>query len=210
MNRYAQQISDSLCKNVGPGTRGLIIDLRLNGGGNSHPMHQGLAAVYGNRSLSEGIDGRGRSTGTFAVRNGRVTVHGNYGDSIVLAAPKGCGDLSGLPVVILLSPVTGSSAEQLAIAFTSRPRTVLIGERTAGYVTSNNGFILPGTDNGIVLAESLTRNVHGKLFADDVRPDIEVIGGDDFMDRAKDKKIQAAVKWLDGQVGKAASSKAKR
>ncbi|GAA4344158.1 S41 family peptidase [Flaviaesturariibacter amylovorans] len=199
MNRYARQISDSLCKNIGPGTRGIIIDLRLNGGGNSHPMNQGLAAVYGNRVLSEGVNGRGERIGVFAIRGGRVTVHGNHGDSIVLAAPRGCGDLSRLPVAVLISPVTGSSAEQLAINFTSRPRTVLIGERTSGYVTANNGFLLPGTDNALVLAESLTRNVHGTLFSEEVRPDIEVTGGDDLFDRSKDLKIKAAVRWLDRQ-----------
>jgi carboxyl-terminal processing protease len=199
MNAYARQIRDSLCKNITPQTRGIIIDLRLNGGGNSFPMYQGLANVYGNRLLTEGVDGRGRRTGTFGIRNGRVTIHGNHGDSIVLAAPQECGALSELPVAVLISPATGSSAEQLAIAFTSRPRSIIIGERSAGYVTANNGFALPGRNNGIVVAEGLTRNRNGKLFPEDVWPDIEVVGGDDFTDREKDAKVRAAVKWLQAQ-----------
>jgi carboxyl-terminal processing protease len=197
MDGFAQRIRDSLCKNISPATRGIIIDLRLNGGGNSFPMYQGIANIYGNRLLTVGVDGRGRRTGSFAILNGRVTLHGNHDDSIVLAAPRDCGDLSALPVAVLISPVTGSSAEQLAIAFTSRPNTVLIGERSAGYVTANNGFELPGVNNDIVVAEGLATNARGKLFKEDVRPDIEVPGGDDFADREKDAKIRAAVKWLE-------------
>ncbi|RYZ22803.1 MAG: hypothetical protein EOO16_07580 [Chitinophagaceae bacterium] len=199
MNGFAQQVRDSLCRNVTADTRGIIVDLRLNGGGNSFPMYQGIANVFGDRALTEGVDGRGRTTGVFAIRSGRVTMHGNYGDSLQLRAPRGCGDLSALPVAVLISPVTGSSAEQLAMAFTSRPNSVLIGERTAGYVTANNGFELPGVNNGIVVAEGLTRNVHGKLFREAVYPDIEVIGEDDFVDREHDAKIRAAVKWLEGR-----------
>jgi carboxyl-terminal processing protease len=202
MNAYAQKIRDSLCRNISADTRGIIIDLRLNGGGNSFPMYQGVANVYGNRMLTEGVDGRGRRRGVFAIRNGRVTIHGNYGDSIVLAAQRECGKLSDLPVAVLISPATGSSAEQLAIAFTSRPRALIIGERSAGYVTANNGFELPGKNNGIVVAEGITRNMKGKLFPDYVSPDIEVIGGDDFSNRDQDAKIRAAIKWLDAQVKK--------
>ncbi|RYZ18624.1 MAG: hypothetical protein EOO16_22010, partial [Chitinophagaceae bacterium] len=176
-----------------------IIDLRLNGGGNSFPMYQGIVNVLGNRDFGASVDGRGRVQEYNRIRNNRVVLHGNHGDSILLHLERMCRDLSRLPVAVLISPASGSSAEQLAIAFTSRPRSVLIGERTAGYVTGNNGFELPGAGNGIVVAESLTRNTKGKLFDEDVRPDIEVTGGDDFTDRTKDAKIRAAVKWLEGQ-----------
>ncbi|RYY86454.1 MAG: hypothetical protein EOO15_14410 [Chitinophagaceae bacterium] len=199
MNAYAQRIQDSLCKNVTPDTRGVIIDLRINGGGNSFPMYQGIVNVLGNRDFAEGVDGNGRTLERFGIRNNRVVMRGNAGDSMVLHLERMCSDLANLPVAVLISPVSGSAAEQLAIAFTARPRSVLIGERTAGYVTANNGFLLPGTNNGIVLAESLTRNLKGKLFDEDVRPDVEVIGGDDFTNRELDAKIQAAVRWLEQQ-----------
>ncbi|WP_165917335.1 S41 family peptidase [Flaviaesturariibacter aridisoli] len=199
MNAYAQRLQDSLCKNVDARTKGIIIDLRLNGGGNSFPMYQGIVNVLGNRDFGASVDGRGRVQDDNRIRNNRVVLHGNHNDSIVLRLERMCRDLSALPVAVLISPASGSSAEQLAIAFTSRPRTVLIGERTAGYVTGNNGFELPGAGNGIVVAESLTRNTKGKLFTEDVRPGIEVTGGDDFTDRTKDAKIRAAVKWLEGQ-----------
>lgn len=202
MNAYAQAIQDSLCQNVNARTKGVIIDLRLNGGGNSFPMYQGIINVFGNIYLGESVDGNGRVQGRNELRDNRVVLHGNHNDSLVLRLERMCRDLTKLPVAVLISPVSGSSAEQLAIAFTSRPRAVLIGERTAGYVTGNNGFDLPGAGNGIVVAESLTRNAHGKLFEEDVRPDIEVIGGDDFADRSRDAKIRAAVRWLDAQQQK--------
>ncbi|GAB4094368.1 S41 family peptidase [Flaviaesturariibacter terrae] len=199
MNAYAQRIQDSLCKNVDASTEGVIIDLRLNGGGNSFPMYQGIINVLGNRYLGESVDGSGQVQGRNELRNNQVVLHGNHNDSLVLHLDRMCRDLTKLPVAVLISPASGSSAEQLAIAFTSRPRTVLIGERTAGYVTGNNGFELPGRDNGIVVAESLTRNAKGKVFDEEVLPDIDVIGGDDFLDLSKDQKIRAAVTWLDAQ-----------
>jgi len=200
MNAFAQRIQDSLCRNMTPAIRGLIIDLRLNAGGNGYPMYQGLANVLGDGPLIEGVNGRGQSTGWFAIRRGLVTLHGNYNDSVVLRLERRCGNLSELPVAVLVGPATGSSGEQLAIAFTSRKNTVLIGEHTAGYVTANNGFLLPGADNGIVLAEGRSRNRTGKLFVDDVQPDIIITGGDHFDQREKDAKVRAALRWLDGRL----------
>lgn len=196
MNAFAQAIQDSLCKNIKPGTKGIIIDLRCNGGGNCYPMYQGLANVYGNRVLTRGVNGRRQQTGSFAINKGTVVLHGNHNDSIVLHLDRTCGDLTQLPVAVLIGPATGSSAEQLAIAFTSRPNTILIGEQTAGYVTANNGFELPGTKNSIVVAEGLSRNAKGQLFAEYVQPEIKVINGDDFFNLERDAKIKAAVQWL--------------
>jgi len=199
MNAFARQIQDSLCKNVTKNTKGIILDLRLNGGGNSFPMYQGISNVLGNGKFTESVNSLGQKEGEFVIRKGVITLPLNNGDTIKLFLEKTCGDLSKMPVAVLIGPVTGSSGEQVAIAFSSRKKSVLIGEPTAGYVTANNGFELPGINNEIVLAESLTRNLKGKTFIENVKPDIEVMGGDNFNNREQDAKIRAAVKWLDRQ-----------
>ena len=44
----------------------------------------------------------------------------------------------------------------------------------------------------------LTDTFHnnGKEYKENVKPAIEVIGGDHFFDHQKDEKIKAALKWL--------------
>lgn len=73
---------------------------------------------------------------------------------------------------------------------------MLIGENTAGYVTGNNGFLLPGKNNGIVIGESYTKDKNGRIYLEDVAPVIKVTGGDDFSNLMNDKKITTAINWL--------------
>jgi C-terminal processing protease CtpA/Prc len=111
---------------------------------------------------------------------------------------KSCGDLTHLPVAVLIGPVTGSSGEFIAIGFSARQKTILIGEPTAGFTTANEGFELPGKDNGIVLAVSEAMDRNGNFYPNGVKPAITV-SGDDFFHREADPKIKVAVKWLDKQ-----------
>ena len=188
MNRFAQQLQDSLCKYSNKKTKGLILDLRLNAGGNVFPMILGLHNLFPSRT--EGAH--------------RITTIGDWkiqDDSIGLSATfyarllSGCANMSRLPVAVLVGPVTGSSGEFLAIVFTGRKKTTLVGEATAGYTTANQGYLLPGSNNGIVLAESVAVGPDGKLYPDGIVPSI-LVEGDDFFDHKKDPKIRAAVKWL--------------
>ncbi len=48
----------------------------------------------------------------------------------------------------------------------------------------------------MVLAMEYVRDRNGKAYVYDVVPGIKVVGGDDYFNHSKDKKIQAAVKWL--------------
>lgn len=47
MKAFAQKIQDSLFININESTKGIIIDLRLNAGGNMFPMFAGLSNVLG-------------------------------------------------------------------------------------------------------------------------------------------------------------------
>ena len=198
MNRFAQQVQDSLCKVVTSATKGLVIDLRLNGGGNVFPMIIGIINVLGDGNYTESVNSLGEKEGELVIKGQQITLL----DTIVVKLQKSCGDLTRLPVVVLTGPATGSSGEQLAIILSMRKNTILIGENTAGYTTGNNGFLLPGTDNGIVIGESYTRDKAGKIYLGEVSPSIYVIGGDNFIDFTKDIKIQSALKWLKQQGSK--------
>jgi len=51
----------------------------------------------------------------------------------------------------------------------------------------------------MVLAVDHLRDRYANVYYDDVKPDIPVTGGDNFFDRENDKKIQAAMKWINAQ-----------
>ncbi|HJW16372.1 MAG TPA: S41 family peptidase [Flavisolibacter sp.] len=195
MNAFAQQVQDSLCKVVSAATKGLVIDLRLNGGGNVFPMIIGIINVLGDGTYTESVNSLGEKEGELVIKGQQITLL----DTIIVKLQKSCGDLTRLPVAVLTGPATGSSGEQLAIILSIRKNTILIGENTAGYTTGNNGFLLPGADNGIVIGESYTRDKAGKIYLGEVSPSIVVPGGDNFIDLTKDNKIQAALKWLKQQ-----------
>ena len=203
MNAFAQQVQDSLCKVVNPNTKGLVIDLRLNGGGNVFPMIIGIVNVLGDGSYTESVNSLGEKEGELVIKGQQITLL----DTIVVKLQKNCGDFTRLPVVVLTGPATGSSGEQLAIILSIRKNTILLGEPTAGYTTGNNGFLLPGTDNGIVIGESYTRDKNGNVYLGEVRPAITITGGDNFMDLLQDKKIQAALQWLKKQPTPSGSRK---
>ncbi|MBK7124052.1 MAG: hypothetical protein IPH68_15460 [Chitinophagaceae bacterium] len=60
-------------------------------------------------------------------------------------------------------------------------------------------FFYTRNDYGMVLAVGYLRDRYGNVYPENVKPDIEVLGGDDFFNPENDKKIQAAVKWIDLQ-----------
>jgi hypothetical protein len=195
MNEFAQQIQDSLCKAISSATKGIIIDLRLNGGGNMYPMIVGVSNLLPDGKLTEFVTSNGETDGEVELKNHSITLL----DTIVVSLKKSCTGLEQIPLAILIGPATGSAGEQLAIVLSTRNKTVLIGENTAGYVTGNNGFLLPGNDNGIVIGESYTKDKNGKVYLDDVTPAIKVTGGDNFTNLLNDKKVMAAIDWLSGK-----------
>ncbi|MBL0183862.1 MAG: hypothetical protein IPP96_16875 [Chitinophagaceae bacterium] len=192
MTRFGQRIQDSLCKVITPSTKGIIIDLRLNAGGNIAPMLAGVSNVLGSGDVSITTDNKRKIVGRTTIEYNNIIMDGITRTSLT----KNCADLSKLPVAVIIGPVTGSSGEAMAISFIGRDRTVLIGEETGGYTTANNGFLLAGDDYGMVLAVGYMTDRFGKAYHDNVKPALEIKGGDDFFDHVKDKKIEAAVKWL--------------
>ena len=67
---YAQTIHDSLCKMHSSHTKGYIIDLRLNGGGNLYAMLAGLSSFLGNNKVGEEVDENGKTVRTWETKNG--------------------------------------------------------------------------------------------------------------------------------------------
>lgn len=187
----AQEIQDSLCRLEPQLLNGLIIDLRLNGGGNMHPMITGLHQVIGDGPIGSFCDLNGGPFSIWRIKDGAFYLNSTK----LLAVTDRCSIPDSLKVVVLLSQITASSGEILAITLKARPRTLYIGEKTAGFVTSNAGpFYVNGQQ--VFVTSALIADKFGKIYTEGLSPDIPIVEGDDFNDLTEDAKVSAALRWL--------------
>jgi carboxyl-terminal processing protease len=104
-------------------------------------------------------------------------------------------DFKTLPVVILISQLTSSSGEAVAIAFKGRERTILLGEPASGYITALNRYHLSNRAM-LLVAEAYMSDRNGYSYTKNVTPDIILIQGDNFTKLENDAKVLQALSWL--------------
>jgi carboxyl-terminal processing protease len=179
----AQALQDSLCKILSANPKGLIFDLRLNGGGHVFSMIMGISNIlkYG-----------------FVSPDGEVKNDGFYSESKkILSFTETCErNHLDIPLVVITGPFTASSAEGLAIILKNRPNTILIGEPTAGWVSAVNGFTI-NKNTGINLSIGYMTDVNNNIYKTKIQPGIVVEGGDNFENLSEDAKIIRTKEWLD-------------
>lgn len=188
-NAKAQKLNDSLCSLLRHGVKGIVLDLRLDGGGAMHPMILGVEQL-----LTDGYLGsfRTKKKEDWILKENSFIV-----DTAHISAinPTCHVNAQEIPIVMLISPYTGSAAECFIIAFKGRRNTVLLGSRTAGYVTVNTGF--PINDTAFMnLAIGYSADRNGKIYTEAIEPDIPFTSIDKFNDIDNDEKVMTAVKWL--------------
>ena len=191
VSKVAQMLLDTLCKTNPATVKGWIIDLRLNTGGNVWFMLPPLATLIGDGAIAR-TSRDSTSSGNAYIKNGKVFGNGQYYDiprkTCALPNPD-------VPVAILVGPATASSGEAVLLTFIGRPNTIIIGEQTAGFITSNNSFeIAPNIT--LNLATAYMQDRTGKSYKEGIRPDITIPDGDNFIDLQKDLKVQEALNWL--------------
>ena len=188
-NSKAQKLNDSLCSLLSKNVKGIILDLRLDGGGAMHPMILGVEQL-----LAGGHIG---SFQTKQKQNWFINDNGFFVDTALISKINPTCNINAhnIPVVMLVSPYTGSAAECFIIALSGRKNTVLLGSKTAGYVTVNTG--IPINDTAFMnLAIGYNADRNGKIYKDAIEPDIPFTSIDKFNDVANDEKVKAAMKWL--------------
>lgn len=188
-NTKAQKLNDSLCSLLDKNIKGVILDLRLDGGGAMHPMILGVEQLLGQGYV-----------GSFRVKkqeNWFIKDNGFFVDTVLYSKinPRCNINAQNIPVVMLTGSHTGSAAECFIIAFKGRKNTVLLGSKTAGYVTVNNG--IPINDTAFMnLAVGYNADRNEKIYKDAIEPDIPFTSVDKFNDIVNDEKVKAAIKWL--------------
>ncbi len=181
----SRALQDSLCKLLSKNPKGLIFDLRLNGGGHVMSMMMGISNVleYGIVSPGDEIRMDGFYRDSKRIHPFTETCQRNHVD---------------IPIAVIIGPFTASSAEGLAILLKNRPNTILIGEPTAGWVSSVNGFEI-SRNAGINLSIGYMTDANGKPYKTKIQPEIIIQNGDDFVNLLADSKITKAIEWLNNQ-----------
>ncbi len=188
--KYAQQIQDSVCK-LNQEIDGWIIDLRLNLGGNMYAMIAGLGNILGDGSLGAFVDPDGKKTIWF-LKDGDAYEGGKRWTHI----ERKC-KLAGTPkVAVLISQITASSGEALAISFKGRPSTKFFGESTSGYISANDDPYFIDNNSMLLVASANMADRNHNLYLESVQPDLIMVEGDNFTDLKNDLKIRAALEWL--------------
>lgn len=201
MNAWNQQGVDSLAQQLQKQLKtitvnrpkGVILDLRLNGGGNVYPMLTGLSALLGDGVVGFETTPDDSVARVWEIQHGNFVIGGYQATDLAVDTSYA---LDSMPVAVLIGPITKSSGSATAIAFKERPNTSFIGESTAdGYSTSNGYFqFAPNLMMNFATTFVADRNKH--VYRRAVAPDEVVNRGDNFDDLMADAKVRTALEWL--------------
>lgn len=190
MQASAQKIQNLICEKHNADISGWIIDLRLNTGGNMYPMILGIKQLLGD-GVFAGVLKRNGDMEEWRLNGNTI----NESEKEITALQAAClPDLTRERVVLLTSEITGSSGEIVALAFLGRENTRIIGEESAGFMTSNELHRLPfGTF--LLLSEGVETDRNGGVVKS-ILPDQVMVEGDNFNIISEDAKVKAALEWL--------------
>ena len=156
--------------------RGLILDLRLNGGG-----FLTTAIEVASEFIAEGVI--------------MVEQFGDGSEQVYEADPGGLA--TQIPLVVLVNAGSASASEIVAGAIQDYERGLLVGETTFGKGSVQNWITLPG-DNGAVrvtIARWYTPNGR-QIHQVGLVPDIEIIPTDEDIEADRDVQLEKALDLL--------------
>ncbi|WP_407482667.1 S41 family peptidase [Elizabethkingia meningoseptica] len=190
VQKMGQALRDSLCKLNPKDLKGIIVDLRLNVGGNMYPMISGIAPLLGDGKAGSFIQ-EGQKQGSWSVKDGNLLIN----DTPHVILQNNCAPDKKIKIAVLTGPATSSSGEATTISFIGKNNVKLIGEKTTGLVSANNTIKITD-DLYYFLSNSYEADRNDREYKESIPPDVEIIGGDNFKDLSKDKKILAALQWI--------------
>jgi hypothetical protein len=193
VNRYARIILDSLSVLATQKMKQIVIDLRLNTGGNLYPMLSGLSPLLGDGIIGYETDVEGTIVRSWEIKKNNFFI----GEYQTTSIPDSFSfNLNKMPVVILTGPLTGSSGTMTAIAFKHRPNTFFIGEATTEGYTTSNGYFWFSPDFTMNFATNFVADRKKILYKKAFNPDLYIPGGDNFTHLQLDEKLHAATEFF--------------
>ena len=172
-------------------TNALIIDIRHNGGGNGHWGHEIIGYLtkepfYPSISVMNTYHPVERAWGGNGIQS--KTISYDWKPYHTETYTK--------PVVLLISELTYSAAEDFTSAFKVAKRGVLIGSTTGGSTGQPLGYSLPGGGIGFVCSKRDAMYDGTEFVGVGIKPDVEVKPTIKALQKGKDEVLEAAVKFL--------------
>lgn len=164
------------------GIKGLVLDLRQNGGGSLYECKEIADALLGKQTIVYTED-----------RKGKKEYY--YSDDRKL----------GLPLVVLVDGGSASASEILTGAIKDTKSGIIVGEKTFGKgIVQSVIELKDGTAIKLTTSQYFTPNginIHGK----GIKPDIEVkagepVAGSDKIDPNTDPQLKKALEVMQGQI----------
>lgn len=189
----ALQIQDSLNKLNPAKLKGIVIDLRLNTGGNMWPMILGVGNLISKGKLGTFLYPDASKSESWMIKDSSI-----YSDtSRVYRVKKFAKVNPKIKIAVLMSPYTASSGEATAMSFKAQKNARIFGDNSGGYTTANESFEYYGVE--FLMAQAVSADRTGKVYYENIPPDELITAGDNFDDMTKDAKIIAAMKWMKGK-----------
>ena len=189
MRIWPNLLTDSLCALMSQTPRALIVDLRMNNGGNFEPMWQTLKNLIGPQYQTYTTDAHGNR-----IPDDSSEAFRQYQATAIPSRP--CQLDPTIKVAVLIGPGTASSGEILAQSFHARPHTRLFGEESVGVANVTNGFIIQNRGYLLLTVGYITDATGRPLKESIIKPDQYIAANDNYLNLMADPTVQAAWQWL--------------
>jgi hypothetical protein len=197
IDKRANQLRDSLCMLMSRNPKGIIIDLRMNSGGNSAPMISGIGPLFRSSLLGYGVDRDGKFLEAVRLKDGVLT--NEKGDKMA-NVKNTCSINKSIPITVLIGPSTVSSAEILAVYLKQQANVKLFGEPTPGFCNATEGFLFMNNQGYLLLSVNKIADARKYVYEEMlVRPDIYIKSEDNYDNLITDPTVIAALKWLNSK-----------
>lgn len=171
--------------------KGWIIDLRLNGGGNTYPMLAALYHFIGDNTVYLMRDAEDNLFTLHALKKGAFY---EEGVSKTFAKTNQEPDLD-LPIALIIGKMSASAGELIPVSFRGRKNVITIGEESYGLLTGNDLVRLPfGTSITLTTGYLVDRKGN---YTKTIIPDIIIEKQANFEDLTKDQNIIEAIRFID-------------
>lgn len=172
-------------------TSALIIDIRHNGGGNGHWGHEIIGYLtkdpfYPSMTLMNSYHPVHRAWGGDAIQSEKTSYDWEPYHTETYTKP----------VVVLISDLTYSAAEDFSSAFKMAQRGSLIGTATGGSTGQPLAYQLPGGGVGFVCTKRDAMLDGTEFVGIGIQPDVEVKLTLEGLQKGEDEVLNAAVKYL--------------
>jgi carboxyl-terminal processing protease len=198
MDDRANNLRDSLCMLLARNPKSIIIDLRMNTGGNSAPMISGIGPLFHISLLGYGVDRDGNFLGAVKLKEG-VLLDDNGNKMVTIK--NSCSINKVIPIAVIIGPSTVSSGEILAAYLKQQTNVKVFGEPTPGFCNATEGFSFMNGKGYLLLSVNRIADARKKVYREMlVRPDVRNKNEDNYDDLPADPTVKSALKWLNAKT----------